>query len=135
MKIIQAFPPNFAAIHRVFPGASGEGVIFAYAPDIYSMYVTDIPPELIAHESVHIERQAAHPYGVEAWWYRYLYGEMEWRYNEELLAHRAEYQKLCEIAPTRHMRRAALKVIGRKLAAPLYGKMVTTDRAMKDIAA
>ncbi len=133
MKIIQSFPPNFASIRAVFPGASNVGVIFAYAPDIYCMHTTNIPPELIAHEKVHIERQEAYPGGVEAWWSRYLV-DLSWRYNEELLAHRAEYRWLCENA-SRQVRRASLKVIGRKLAAPLYGNMVTPARAMEDIAA
>ncbi len=132
MKIIKDVPPNFAAILRVFPGATGEGVIFAYAPDIYAPYVENIGPEFLAHESVHIARQEA--IGVEEWWNKYLV-DPTFRYEEELLAHRAEYQKLMEMTPTRQVRRSALKQVAKKLAAPLYGKIISVDQAMKDIAA
>lgn len=133
MKIVHAFPPNFAAIHAVFGYASKPGIVFSYAPDIYTMYPDNIPPEIIAHESVHIERQLGYPGGVEAWWARYLV-DREWRYFEELVAHKAEYQYVCQYG-SRPARRAALKEIAKKLAAPLYDKMVTVDRAIKDIAA
>ncbi len=132
MKIVQSFPPNFASIHRVFPNASGPGVLFAYAPDIYSMYVTEIPPEMLAHEKVHIERQEAYEGGVEAWWARYLV-DAEWRYNEELLAHRAEYQYLSGLS--RQLRRSALKTVAKKLSGALYGRMIPLDKAIKDLAA
>ncbi len=133
MKIIQSFPPNFAAIHRVFPNANSMSVIFAYAPDIYTMSPEGVTPALIAHEKVHIARQETHPDGVHGWWDQYLHGPPEWRYNEELLAHRAEYQHLASLS--RQLRRSALKEVAKRLASPLYGKMVTLDRAMKDIAA
>ncbi len=130
MKIIQSFPPNFAAIHRVIPGANSMTVIFAYAPDIYTMTPEGVTPALLAHESVHIKRQEEYPGGVEAWWARYLV-DLPWRYNEELLAHRAEYQYLSGIS--RRLRRSALKTVAKRLAAPLYGKMVTVEQAAKDI--
>lgn len=132
MRIVESFPPNFPAIFRVFPGAYSASVIFAYAPDIYTMSPKGVTPEIIAHEMVHIERQLAYPGGVEAWWARYLW-DVEWRYNEELVAHQAEYRHLAGMS--RQLRRSALKEIAKKLAAPLYGNMVTVAQAAKDIAA
>ncbi len=104
-EILFRRPPNFEAIHKVFPMADGLGVIFAYAPYIFVPSGNSLPPELIAHEQVHIDRQTA--MGVDAWWQRYLV-DVEFRYLEELLAHRAEYQKLCELEPVRQRRRANL---------------------------
>lgn len=124
-------PPNFDAISRRFPGARGHGVIFAYAPYIYAPHHKPdaLPPELIAHESVHIERQER--MGVERWWAAYLVND-QFRYVEELLAHRAEYQHLSTLS--RQVRRSALKDVAKKLTAPLYGRMVNIEDAMRDLA-
>lgn len=125
-------PPNFSAIAAKFPLAYGQGVIFAYAPYIYSPHTLVLPVSLIAHENVHIERQKA--IGVELWWQRYI-DDVEFRFEEELLAHRAEYISLKELAPSRQGRRAALKIVGAKLSQPLYGRMVTAAKAMQMIGA
>lgn len=97
MKIINEYPPNIEAIKAVFPLADKMDVCFAYAPDIYhpggngKMYA-----HIIMHEKVHIERQLK--IGVEAWWDRYL-TNVRFRYYEELLAHRAEYEHLAKNSP------------------------------------
>jgi hypothetical protein len=129
MQIIPTRPPNYDDILKVFPLASGQHVIFAYAPDIYSPSGPDLPRSLITHESVHIARQEA--MGVKEWWNQYL-TDPAFRYEEELLAHRAEYQSLARYG-TRAERRQALKLVAKKLAAPLYGRVVTLERAMKDL--
>ena len=129
--IIRSAPPNYPEIIRVFPQATRQTVIFAYAPNIYAPHSRPVPPELIAHEKVHIARQEAA--GVDRWWARYLV-DPEFRYTEEVLAHRAEYRALCEMNDNRHARRSALKSIAKKLAAPLYGNMVSVAQAMEDIA-
>lgn len=131
-KIIVSRPPNYADIREVFPMAANEGVIFAYAPNIYVPSGASLPPELIAHESVHIQRQLA--IGVELWWEKYL-TDLPFRYEEELLAHRAEYQALCELQPNRQGRRSNLKHVAKKLSAGLYNKMVSFDQACKDLTA
>ena len=131
MKIVQERPPNFDAILKVFPNAANPGVIFAYGDIIYSPDRADLPPALISHEAVHGARQLE--FGVELWWDAYLV-DLGFRYQEELLAHRAEYEHLCLLSPSRNDRRFALKQVAKRLASPLYGKMVTLERAMKDIA-
>ena len=130
MKIYNTRPPNYAAILAVFPSAARDGVIFAYAPDIYAPGNPNLHPALVAHEAVHVERQEK--IGVEAWWAQYLV-DAEFRYNEELLAHRAEYETLIKGNPSRHIRRAALKMVGDRLAAQLYGGLRTRKQAMADI--
>lgn len=130
MKIIAKRPPNYADILAVFPGASGSGVIFAYAPDIYAPG-GQVPAQLIAHEEVHIQRQQ--DIGVENWWALYL-TDAKFRYDEELLAHRAEYRHMISADTSRQVRRSALKIVAKKLCAPLYGSMVTVQQAMKDLA-
>lgn len=132
MNIVKSRPPNFADIVKVFPIARKPTVIFAYAPNIYNPAGQVLHPSLLAHESVHIKRQAA--VGVTQWWERYL-SDKQFRFDEELLAHRAEFKSLeCE-SRTYRQREVALKTVAKKLAAPLYGRMVTTERAMEMIAA
>lgn len=119
-------PPNFKAIVAKFPEARNPNVIFAYAPYIYTVNRRPLPQEILDHEAVHIARQLA--MGVEAWWDRYL-SDPQFCFDEELLAHRAEYESLGRIS--RPVRRRALKIVAQKLAAPLYGRMVSTEQAMQ----
>ena len=128
MRIIDSRPPNFAQIVKAFKGAERPGVIFAYAPDIYAPGAKDLPQSLIAHELVHICRQEA--MGVELWWDKYIEDE-DFRFMEELIAHQAEYNDLITTSPSRVVRRMALKLVAKKLASGLYGKIITTQKAME----
>lgn len=133
MKVINGKrPPNIDAIAAVFPMARGPNVVFAYGKKIFNPSGEKLPNEIIEHEKVHGERQLALKGGVEEWWKRYL-NDLDFRYEEELVAHRKEYRTLTEEAPSRQMRRGALKHVAKKLCSPLYGKMVTMDQAMKDL--
>lgn len=131
MKSIKSFPPNIAAIAAVFPAAMNVGVLFAWGDSIFNPSGIEIPPELMAHEKIHGDRQLA--MGVEAWWDRYL-KDPDFRYEEELVAHRAEYQHICATM-SRQQRRYYLAQIAKRLSSPLYGRMTTLERAKKDIAA
>lgn len=131
MKVINARPPNFAAIVKIFPLAVNAGTIFAYDGDIYAPgRRSELPSCIIAHELVHLERQKE--IGADLWWQRYLEDE-KFRYDEELLAHRAEYQALARMAPSRQMRRQALAHVAKKLSGALYGRMVTVNQAKDEI--
>ncbi len=108
--------------------ARGPLIIFSYAPDIFTQLNKPLPRSLIEHEGVHLQRQRA--MGVKAWWDWYL-TDPQFRWDEELLAHRKEYQVLASEARTFKQRQAALKIVAKKLAAPLYGRMVSTEQAMQ----
>jgi hypothetical protein len=128
-------PPNFEAIRAVFPGACGEGVVFAYGNTIYNPSGLKLPPELVAHEIVHCERQLA--MGVEAWWDRYLV-DGQFRFEEELLAHIAEFKSIMsKYSYKKHaigrVRQKAIEHVAHKLAAPLYDRMVTVHQAITAI--
>lgn len=125
-------PPNFEEIRAAFPLAANKGVIFAYAPDIYVPDGTELPASLVAHEEVHIARQQ--DLGVDEWWKRYLI-DVKFRFEEELLAHRAEYQFLAAQAESRPVRRQMLKLVAKKLAAPLYGNLISVEKAMQELRA
>lgn len=125
------FPPNFDFIRAHFPLA-GKRTVFSYGDKIYVPSGIKLSPAIHAHELVHCGRQLE--LGLAIWWEKYV-TDVHFRYWEELLAHRAEYQHLIKDAPGRPWRRKALSEIARKLSHPLYGPMVTFNQAKKAIVA
>lgn len=124
-------PPNFEAILAKFPGASGPHVVFAYGDKIYNPSGLDLPHELIAHEAVHCERQLE--MGVDLWWEKYI-DDPEFMYQEELLAHVAEYKEIVsKYNYERHaigrVKERALEHVAKKLSAPLYNGKVSFHQA------
>lgn len=125
IEVIDDRPPNFAAIVRFFPEAVKPGVIFAYGGKIYAPGRTALTPALQAHEQVHIERQGE---DFDAWWNRYLI-DPAFRLEEEMVAHRAEYQAYCRRHQEPGKRHEALKRMAERLASPLYGGLITHGEA------
>ena len=128
--IINARPPNFDQIHAAFPRADGADVMFAYDGNIYNPSGNVIPPALIAHEEVHLRRQTT--VGADHWWEHYL-RDSEYRYNEELLAHVAEFK--AQRVTDRNFVARLLLATALRLVAPLYNYQPprTLQQAMKDL--
>lgn len=129
-------PPNIDQIDAAF-GIRGQRVLFAYGDRIYNPTRFAVPPQLIAHEMVHGRRQGLRASDIERWWERYI-ADAGFRLEEELPAHIAEFEKACEVeAPRwhsqRNMRRMMAAVTARRLAAPLYGNLISIDDAKKAI--
>lgn len=129
MKIINDYPLIYDEIDAAFGVRKLRGVIFCWGDIIYAPGGGVITPSLIAHEEVHSRRQGS---DVLGWWRRYI-GDAEFRLSEEIPAHQAEYWHVAEGA-NRATRRRALKIVAKKLAAPLYGKIITLNDAKKIIA-
>ena len=125
MIVVRDYPPLFDEIDAKFRVRGKRGVIFSWGDRIYNPHGVDIPPALMVHEQVHGARQLG---DVEGWWRRYI-DDVVFRFNEELLAHQAEYDAMCEAARDRRERRWALKVVANRLAGGLYGSMITKDVA------
>jgi hypothetical protein len=139
--IILERPPNFEQVHAAFPKADGLGVLFAYGGNIYNPSGISIPPALIAHENVHLARQSdmdprdSYPTrvtGADVWWDHYL-RDTEFRYNEELLAHAAEFKH--QKHSDRNASARLLLSTALRLVAPLYNYQPprTLQQAMKDL--
>lgn len=129
MREIPDRPPNFDRILTVLPGAEHPGVIFAYAPDIYVPSGIPLPPELVAHEEVHIKQQVDVG-GPEAWWDRYLV-DPKFRLEQEVPAHVAEYRHIIKDVSDREVRSRKLHRVALKLCAPLYGYNLTYSDAQR----
>ena len=82
---MHGFPPNVNQIEERF--SVGTGTIFTYAPSVYVPSGRPLTGSLIAHERVHIGQQGDDP---AAWWDRYL-DDVEFRLEQEVEAHRAEW--------------------------------------------
>jgi hypothetical protein len=130
MRIVFDHPPNWAQIATAFPHVVGHrSVFYCYGDAVYNPGRAEIPPQIIAHEEAHSERQLA--ITPTTWWDRYI-EDKAFRFEEELLGHRAEYGWLLANA-SRQVRRAALKDIAGRLAGPLYGNIVKFDEARRAI--
>ena len=117
MKVLHLFPPNYRQINQAF-NIRGKPVIFCYGDTIYNPSRIDVPPCLIAHETVHSRQQGSDPDG---WWRRYI-DDLEFRLREEVEAHRAEYEHLGQTQ--KH-----LDDIARRLSSQIYGRLVTFETA------
>ena len=144
MNIIREYPPNIEEIRKSFP-VKGKSVIFAWGEDIYNPSGVQIPKHLIAHEAVHMARQrafvmnlhgamwegitdASREKGVWDWWNCYI-NDIKFRFDEELPAHQAEYLWFLQNGAHRPERRRAMSEISRRLAGPLYGRLISKSAA------
>lgn len=111
-------PPLWADIDTKFHVA-GKKVIFSWGDIIYNPEGITIPPELFVHEKVHGIRQLSGTGDVLDWWHHYIQNE-DFRYAEELLAHRAEYEFLAQGLRDRNSLNRLLVRTAARLGAPLY---------------
>lgn len=128
MKIVKDYPPNYKVLREVFK-LSGEE-IFTYGDTVFNPTGNALSRELRAHEQVHIWQQENT--NVERWWERYV-ADPEFRLEQELEAHRIEFQTFCMTNKDRNARNAYLIRIARRLASPMYGNVISHQEAIKRI--
>jgi hypothetical protein len=136
VKIVVGRPPNFDQIAAVLPEARGERTIFCYGDTIYNPGGGKIPRTLRAHEAVHSARQGTTEGEIRAWWTRYL-ADPQFRFDEELPAHQAEYASFCSGEGDKEKRFRFLVGLAKRLSGPLYGQVVDffgAKRAIRSIA-
>lgn len=135
MIVVHDRPPLWDIIDKTFHVA-GKPILFAWGDRIFNPEGVPVPKELHAHEEIHGERQLAFagcgPLTAEDclvnWWRAYIESPA-FRLAEEIPAHRAEYLSFCKRHADRNLRSRALSSIAMKLAAPLYGSLVTVREA------
>lgn len=130
--ILAERPPNFERILKAFPNAADAGVLFAYGPNIYNPSGKSIPAALLAHEGVHCQRQSG-LFLPDAWWDLYI-TDPGFRYNEELMAHVAEFKAQAPGLDGNY-RAKLLASTASRLVAPLYNYQPprSHQQAMRDI--
>lgn len=125
-QVLFEYPPNYEDICAHIPAVKRQpSIVFTYAPTIYSPAGVKLPPDLVVHEEVHIERQT----NPAEWWDRYL-TDIEFRLNEELEAYRAQYVWALHNYK-RAYRRVLLWSMAKDLSGAMYGKIVTKQEAIK----
>lgn len=126
-EIVEDWPPNIDAIRAVLPVT--ENNIFAYNGKIYSPSGGPLSRELIAHEKVHFAQQGKL---YDLWWENFL-DDPEFRLAQELPAHKAEYTEFCRWNKDRNKQMWYLRLLGKRLAAPMYGGLIGVKEAMRKI--
>lgn len=124
--ILKENPPNYDEIVKNF--RPGKHVVFAYAPNIYNPNNLILSDAIVEHEKVHLRQQRAYDGGADAWWKRYI-EDPRFRLKQEYEAHHREYMVMIDSAINRQERRSALRIVAKKLASPLYGKMLSPKQA------
>lgn len=136
MSLIVVFEqPPFEILEgcrAAFNIAGKRGLLFCVGDRLYNPDRADIEPWLMRHEEVHSRRQLAAG-RVNAWWSKYL-TDKTFRFDEELLAHQAEWRAVQEMVSSRQQRRKWLAFIAGRLSGPIYGHMVTKERAKRLVA-
>lgn len=140
MKIIKAYPPNFSEIAKVFPVKGKQGILYAWGDRIYNPSGIAIPSYLVAHEEVHGKRQLEVPFSwsnlvdkdakVNAWWQAYI-DHPEFRLQEEIPAHRAEFRAYRDARTSGVPNYLAM--MASRLSGPLYGYLIGFDHALEII--
>lgn len=120
-------PPNWEAIARAIPASTKLGTLFTYGNVIYVTDGKPIPRSIVAHETVHVRQQEL--IGRDEWWDRYL-KDREFRFGQELEAHRVELAVALTEGGRKHKRMVAA-LIAKRLASPLYGNACPLPRARK----
>lgn len=128
VEVVFGDPPNIGKIRQAGIPLSGRE-IFAWDGTIYNPSGGPVGAPLIAHERVHFKQQNGDP---EAWWERYL-DDVEFRLEQEIESHRAEYREFCKTVRQREKRVRFLSEIALRLSGPLYGGKITHREAMRRI--
>jgi hypothetical protein len=123
-KVVKAYPPNYAVIRAAFPWIRARSnVVFAHGERIYNPSGQVLSPALWAHERVHCARQLESD--VANWWKRYI-SDRDFRLEEEVLAHRAEWQYLVQHGTARER----IDVV-KRLTLPMYKFGLTEMQALE----
>lgn len=126
MNVVCALPPMYEEIAAVFP-IRGRSIIFTWGWTIYNPDGGEITDELLEHERVHAKRQETQG-GPAGWWAKYLV-DPEFRLEEELPAHRAEYRRYEQFHRDRNARARYLQSLAVRLSSPLYGSVLSPSKA------
>lgn len=125
MIVLYERPPLWEEIDKKFSVAN-KPVVFSWGDRLYNPLGGYLQPWLLAHEAFHGSRQK----DPEVWWRQYLTDD-RFRLNEELPAHRIEYQEFCRHQLDRNVRSRFFHETARRLASDLYGNLISPSQALR----
>lgn len=131
IKISFEKPPVYDDICKAF-NIIPRNVYYTYGDTIYNPDKLDIPPEIIAHEKVHMEQQKYNDKDAALWWGKYL-REPEFRLDQEARGYGRQYEVICGIIKDRNKRNKYLFQLAKSLSGPLYNNIISHSEAMKII--
>lgn len=132
MKVVHTYPPNIDQIEAKFHVMANPTVIYCFGDTIFNPFGQPIPIQLMVHERVHSERQLKDNGNPWDWWKKYI-DDPKFRFEEELLAHIAEWYAVKRLNWSRRQRQAYLNDMAKRLSGPIYGGMCTRERAKEMI--
>ena len=125
MKFSKERPPVMDKLEKAFGVKWGGDVCVAYNDTIY--HSKPLHPSVIVHENVHLKRQGK---DSDAWYESYI-RDNKFRFGEELLAYRMQYQYLKETMKDRNELARHWFRLAKDLSSPMYGSVISHREAMK----
>lgn len=141
MKIIKAYPPNFVQIRTAFPQVVGrQGILYAWGDRVYNPSGVNVPWWLHEHEETHGKRQLegfgsdllSEDTMIHSWWNTYI-EEPDFRLQEEIPAHQAEWRVFKSIRLNHKDQKTYLLRMAERLSGPLYNNMISLENALAEI--
>ena len=116
--------PCAEELFRKFPSLrDNKRLIITYYPNVY-VYGGILPPQLKAHELIHIEQQSV--LTPERWWYQYL-NDSEFRLSQEIEAY--AHQLIQYDAFPKRIREYSKFMIAQDLSSEFYGNIISFGEA------
>lgn len=144
MQIVRAYPPNIDQIRKYLP--IHDKVIYTFGDKIFNPKGLRIDPALYKHEEVHFNQQMRYgnnsfwqnftlpKYRIGKWWTRYL-KDYAFRLSQEIPAYQTQLREYKKILKDRNDQAKIALMLAKDLSSPLYGKLISTEQALKAIRA
>lgn len=126
IKTSKEIPEIYNEIRKHLKVNWDNGIIICYGDTVYCKY--DIPPDKLAHESIHIQQQK--DVDPKLWWNRYL-KDIDFRREVELEAYRYEANFIKKYVKDRNAKAILLIDIAKDMSNTMYGGTWTYDEAYK----
>ncbi len=116
--IIGKKPPNWNLLEKTF-GVDWENTVVTYGNKIYSS--RPIPPDLEAHEKVHVKQQGIHPI---RWWNKYI-KDPEFRLSQEIESYKAQIKYIrLHSSDRNYIHKLYMRLVA-DLSSKMYGNCIS----------
>jgi len=128
VKISYEKPPIFDAVCNTFQ--INPECYFTYGDTLYNPSRLPIPPEIIAHEKVHMKQQNYNDNDAAIWWGKFL-RDRDFRIDQEARAYGRQYEYIKYHVKDKRVTENYLDQLTKSLSGPLYGRCIEFDKARK----